>query len=58
MAGVDIGLGCLEEADAAVVGVVYEAVELLLAERGLHVAVVGAGAEREAAYLDAATCRA
>ena len=51
--GRDVGFGGLEEADAAVVGVVDEAVELLLAERGLHVAVVGAGAEGEPAYLHA-----
>ena len=50
---VDVGLGGFEEADAVIVGVVDEAVEFLLAERGLDLAVVAAGAKGEARDLHA-----
>jgi hypothetical protein len=50
--GGHVGFGGFIEADAALIGVSDETVEFLLAERGLHVAVVGAGAEGEARGFD------
>ena len=48
-----IALGAVEVGDAPIVGVANQVVEGLLAQGLLHVAAVGAGAEAEAAELEA-----
>ena len=49
---VAIRFGCLKEADAAIVGISHQAVELILAQVALHFTAHTAGPERQARHLD------